>query len=468
MEAGLINMTFKFIDYKKEFYNGNPEAVDSKWVSFDTFDGRHVEGIAYFDDRSNIRVHGYNGIVIANQGGTVMVPSADVFADSIRFIEPFTVPRIVLMDNTSITCQIDNPKPNGSYVQVVLLNGRRIKIHGMSIKYIEEPFSVNNNANTTASNANNTTAVNNAAAKPTRIIENHTSSTDTTADTVNTTASTATVNTASTTTNTNNSKAIPPTLNNVNNANTAHANDDSHMKPNAHTANAAHTVSNVNNNGAQQFTNNNQVNNTTVNANNANNTASTVPIVALNTDNDADDSVSFDDDYDDLDDDSELDTNTDTDSELDTYVDNDDSELDTDDDSDSELDDTYDDSDSDYDYESDDFNDDDTNANNANTSTNTTSSMSDDNHTRMRLPIHRLNNNASSLSNIRKPVNRLEESSSIPMVNHDLNEMLTSDDYDDDTMNEPGADDSDNYWDDNDTILDLDTDDDNNNGMNII
>lgn len=445
MEAGLINMTFKFIDYKKEFYNGNPEAVDSKWVSFDTFDGRHVEGIAYFDDRSNIRVHGYNGIVIANQGGTVMVPSADVFADSIRFIEPFTVPRIVLMDNTSITCKIDNPKPNGSYVQVVLLNGRRIKIHGMSIKYIEEPFASSNNASTIANNANNTNA------KPTRIIENHT-----TADTVNTTASTATANIASTT---NNTEVIPPTRINVNTANTANASDDSHMKPNAHTANA---VSNVNNNGAQQFTNNNQVN-----ANNVSTTASTVPVVALNTDNDADDSVSFDDDYDDLDADSEFDTNTDTDSELDSDADTDDSELDTDDDADSELDDTYDDSDSDsyYDSESDDFDDDDTNANNANTSTNTTNRMSDDNHTRMRLPIHRLNNNASSLSNIRKPVNRLEESSSVPMVNHDLNEMLTSDDYDDDTMNEPGADD---YWDDNDTILDLDTDDDDNNGMNII
>lgn len=415
-------MTFKFIDYKKEFSNGNTEAVDSKWVSFDTFDGRHVEGIAYFDDRRNIRAHGYNGIVIANQGGGVMVPSADVFADSIRFIEPFTVPRIILMDNTSITCQIDNPKPNGSYVQVVLLNGRRIKIHGMSIKYIEEPFSLN----TTANNANNTTA------KPTRIIENHT-----TADTVYTNVST---NTAT--------------------ANTANANDDSHMQPNAHTVS---TASNVSNNGAQQFTNNNQVNATTVNANNANNTASNVPVVVLNTDND-DDSVSFDsDDYDDLDDDSELDTNTDTDSELDTYVDNDDSELNTDDDSDSELDDTYDDSDSDsyYDSESDDF-DDDTTANNANINTNTTSS-----HNRMRLPVHRLNN-ASSLSNIRKPVNKLEESSSAQMVNHDLNEMLASDDdYDDDTMNEPGADDSDDYWDDNDTILDLDTDDDDN-GMNII
>lgn len=431
MEAGLINMTFKFIDYKKEFSNGNTEAVDSKWVSFDTFDGRHVEGIAYFDDRRNIRAHGYNGIVIANQGGGVMVPSADVFADSIRFIEPFTVPRIVLMDNTSITCQIDNPKPNGSYVQVVLLNGRRIKIHGMSIKYIEEPFSLNNNASTTVNNVNNTTA------KPTRIIENHT-----TADTVDTNVNTATANIASTT---NNSEAIPPARIN---ANTANASNDSHMQPNAHTANAASTASN---NGAQQFTNNNQVN-----ANNANNTASNVPVVALNTDNDADDSVSFDDDYDDLDDDSELDTNKDTDSELGTYDDNDD--LDTDDDSDSELDDTYDDSESDYDSESDDFDDDDTNANNANINTNTTSS-----HNRMRLPVHRLNN-ASSLSNIRKPVNKLEESSSAPMVNHDLNKMLASDDDYDDTVNEPGADD---YWDDNDTILDLDTDDDNN-GMNII
>lgn len=422
-------MTLKFIDYKKEFSNGNPRAVDSKWVSFDTFDGRHVEGIAYFDDRSNIRAHGYNGIVIANQGGGVMVPSADVFADSIRFIEPFTVPRIVLMDNTSITCQIDNPKPNGSYVQVVLLNGRRIKIHGMSIKYIEEPFSLNNNASTTANNANNTTA------KPTRIIENHT-----TADTVDTNVNTATANIASTT---NNSEAIPPARIN---ASTANASNDSHMQPNAHTA------SNVSNNGAQ-FTNNNQVNATTVNANNANNTASTVPVVALNTDNDSDDSVSFDDDYDDLDDDSELDTNVDTDdSELDTYDDTDDSELDTDDDSDSELDDTYDDSDSDYDSESDDFDDDDTNANNANINTNTTSS-----HNRMRLPVHRLNN-ASSLFNIRKPVNKLEESSSSPMVNQDLSEMLTSDDYDD-TVNEPGSNDSDDYWDDNDTILDLDTDD---------
>lgn len=133
-------MALDVIDYKRELSAGNAAAIDSKWVSFDTFDGRHVEGIAYFDDRANVRVHGSDMVVIANQGGTVFMPSSNVFGDSIRFIEPFTAPRIVLNDNTSITCSIDNPKPNGAYVQVRLLDGRRIRIHGMSIKYIEEPF----------------------------------------------------------------------------------------------------------------------------------------------------------------------------------------------------------------------------------------------------------------------------------------------------------------------------------------
>ena len=441
-------MTFKLIDYK----NGN---VDSKWVSFDTFDGRHVEGIAYTDDRSNIRVYGYNGIVIANQGGNVMVPSSDVFADSIRFIEPFTAPRIVLMDNTSITCQIDNPKPNGSYVQVVLLNGRRIKIHGMSIKYIEEPFYSHNDTSTTASNA--TTNANSTTTKPGRIIENPTSSTDTDTDNNtdnNTNASTAnaTANTVNTNTTTNTDNAEVPqsriTVNTVNHDNNHNAsninaddNDDSPVKPSIHTVNHV--------NSCAQFNNPNP-SITTVNANNANNTTSNAAPVALNTDNDADNSVSFDDNNDEDDD-----LESDSDSDTDTYADSD-LELDTDTDanSDSELD---------SDSESDDFDDD------ANASNKTSTNMSDNNHVRMSLPVHRLNN-ASNHVSIRRPVNL--ENPSVPTVdNQDLSEMLTSDDYDDDIddqMNEPGDNtgDSDDYWDDNDTILDLDSDDDN--GMNII
>ena len=456
-------MTFKFIDYKKEFSNGNYRAVDSKWVSFDTFDGRHVEGIAYLDDRSNIRAYGYNDIVIANQGGNVMVPSVNVFADSIRFIEPFTVPRIVLMDNTSITCQIDNPKPNGSYVQVILLDGRRIKIHGMSIKYIEEPFALNNNVNTTASTTDT---------KPTRIIENP----------INDTASNA-----STTANTNHVEVVesannmPLARSNANNANSnsnhhvnnsIEADDDSspvEVEPGVNTVN---TTANSANNGAQltnstvnndEQTNNNPVN-TTVNANNAD---SNVP-VALNTDNESDNSISFDNDsdeyYDDLDADTDLDTDADSDSELDT--DDADQELDADADADYE-------SGEDSDSDSDDFDDDNniSNANANNASNRTSTNMSDNNHVRMRLPVHMLNN-ASKPVSIRRPVNL--DNSSVPTAdNTDLSEMLTSDDYDnediDNQMNEPGVDntgDSDDYWDDNDTILDLDTDDDN--GMNII
>lgn len=132
-------MAFDFIDYRKELAAGNAAAIDSKWVSFDTFDGRHVEGVAYFDDRANVRVHGSGMVVLANQGKTVFIPSPEVFGDSIRFIEPFTAHRIVLNDDTSMTCSIDDSL-HGDYVQVLLLDGRKVIIHSMSIKYIEEPF----------------------------------------------------------------------------------------------------------------------------------------------------------------------------------------------------------------------------------------------------------------------------------------------------------------------------------------
>lgn len=141
------------IDWKTAL-KANPGALDGKWASFDSFTGQHMEGIVFTDNRKNLllqtaadapsdgtddkRQPGLNtkphGIPFMQHLGGTFVPDPTVFTASIRVIEPFSMPRILLLDGTNLTGDF---KPHGDNAyDVILLDGRKLLVPLTAVKYV--------------------------------------------------------------------------------------------------------------------------------------------------------------------------------------------------------------------------------------------------------------------------------------------------------------------------------------------
>lgn len=144
------------IDYNGLMSNPNFE-VDGKWVSYDMVNGLHVEGLAFTDNRGCICVHAYNlgedmsNKVLERLGGGAYHPVSFVIAASLRIIEPSSMPRLVLNDNTMLTGTFKaNAVLTSAVVSIRLLHGVVLDVPVSSIKYVVRDAS----GVSTASNSN--------------------------------------------------------------------------------------------------------------------------------------------------------------------------------------------------------------------------------------------------------------------------------------------------------------------------
>lgn len=132
-------MAIELIDYRTELRSNNDKGIEGKWISCEYFNGIHVEGVAYVDNRRNICVHSHvlrdsENDKIFERVGIQYHVSPFVIESTIRVIEPFSAPRAVLIDNTMLSGEI---KENINSLEVKLLDGRTVTVPMSAVKYVD-------------------------------------------------------------------------------------------------------------------------------------------------------------------------------------------------------------------------------------------------------------------------------------------------------------------------------------------